>query len=264
MKNIAVYILAKNEEANIDRCLSALSGFGWPAYVLDSGSTDKTSSIVKKFDFAEFVPYKYTNHCAAYNEILSQFSTKYDYVAILDADMVITPALKEEILSILAQENSNYEALIARVKMFSEGHPVPHGSLCPPKPFFFKTGSALFVSSGHAERLSQQTRQLLLEAPLIHDDRKPYEFYLQSQHRYSRNLIERGLRNEASARDRARLRFPIFVLGTPIFSYIFKLGFLDGRAGLIYALDRLIAEAIMYRQSLASKLKAASSDTYSN
>jgi hypothetical protein len=53
-------------------------------------------------------------------------------------------------------------------------------------------------------------------------------------------------------RDRIRLRSGILVAAVPIFSYFFRGGWLSGRAGLGYAFDRLIAEAIMRRQALAN------------
>ena len=56
---------------------------------------------------------------------------------------------------------------------------------------------------------------------------------------------------ELSGRDRIRVRWPLLVFAVPFVSYVLKGGFLDGRAGAIYALDRLIAEAIMYRRSLS-------------
>jgi len=42
----------------------------------------------------------------------------------------------------------------------------------------------------------------------------------------------------------------------PLYSFFLHLGFLSGRVGAVYALDRLIAEAIFYRQALASRFTA--------
>ena len=54
-------------------------------------------------------------------------------------------------------------------------------------------------------------------------------------------------------RDRIRQKTPLGIILTPFISYFLKLGFLDGKSGLIYALDRLIAEAIIYRYSVSEK-----------
>ncbi len=50
---IRAYILAKNEEANIGKCLASLEPCGIPVVLLDSGSTDRTKEIAKAFGFCE-------------------------------------------------------------------------------------------------------------------------------------------------------------------------------------------------------------------
>jgi len=42
------------------------------------------------------------------------------------------------------------------------------------------------------------------------------------------------------------------MLAAPVFSYFFRGGVFSGKTGSGYAMDRLIAEAIMYRQHVAS------------
>lgn len=46
---ISVCIIAKNEEANIERCLSSLAPYGFEIVVVDTGSTDKTKEIAAKY-----------------------------------------------------------------------------------------------------------------------------------------------------------------------------------------------------------------------
>jgi hypothetical protein len=59
-----------------------------------------------------------------------------------------------------------------------------------------------------------------------------------------------------SGRDRQRVRNPMHIAIETLVAYVLKGGFLAGRAGTLYALDRLIAEAIMYRRSVATRLEA--------
>lgn len=252
-KQIGVFILAKNEEANIARNLAALASSGWPVHVLDSGSTDNTESIVAKFSSAIFQPYHYTNHCNAYNEITVTLGSAYHFVIILDADMIVSEALQREIHELTSEPKASWSVLEAEIEMCVDGTPLRFGSLCPPKAFVLVTGRACFVSTGHAEKIADGFVIARTNNKLRHDDRKPYSSYLQSQCRYSYNLIERYLRGEVSSRDNLRVKWPLLIIAVPFVSYVLKLGFLDGRAGLIYALDRLIAEAIMYRQAVVSR-----------
>lgn len=250
---ISVYILSKNEEQNIARCLDSLSNSRWPVFVLDSGSTDSTSEIVSRYSFASYVNFNYTNHCDSYNIILKDLALSSEFVIILDSDMVLSDDLKGEINMKIREQSRTWQVLESEVLMYVEGVPLQRASLYPPKPFLFETGKAIFVSTGHAEKLIDSVAVDRLKSKLIHDDRKPYGSYLQSQFRYSRSLIDRYHDGNVSGRDRWRVNWPFLIFLVPFYSLIFKMGFMDGRAGFVYALDRLIAEAIMYRQALASR-----------
>lgn len=45
--DITVIILTKNEEANIERCINSVKGWGERVVVLDSGSTDRTIELAE-------------------------------------------------------------------------------------------------------------------------------------------------------------------------------------------------------------------------
>jgi glycosyltransferase involved in cell wall biosynthesis len=251
--NIGVFILAKNEQANIGRCLDSLRPAHWDVVVLDSGSSDDTKLIIKQFDFAGFKNYHYVDHCKAYNDITTELAIDYKYAVILDADMVVTEALQLEITA-LTNSGASIEVIDSEILMCADGLPLKYGSLCPPKPYVFATGMSYFVNSGHAEKLKPSIKVTRTKERLGHDDRKSYASYLQSQLRYSKNLVVRTAANQMSFRDWVRTKTPLLIFAVPFVSYFLKRGFMSGRTGGLYALDRLIAEAIMYRQALSKKL----------
>jgi len=248
---IGVFVLAKNEAPNIGRCLECLRGTGWEVTVLDSGSTDATKAIVEGSGFARFEPYAYLDHCRAYNEITTQLGRRFRHVLVLDADMMVSESLAREVADILSSKSGCPQVIEAPIEMCVDGAPLRFGSLYPPKAFLFEVGRAYFVSVGHGEQLAPSIKVQRTRAVLRHDDRKSYVAYLQSQGRYARNLVARRAVGQVSIRDRMRMSTPILILGVPLVSYIVKGGFLSGKAGIIYALDRLIAEAIMHRRSLS-------------
>lgn len=248
--DVGVFILARNEQKNIRRSLDALRGSTWDVIVLDSGSTDTTPDIVRESGFARFQDYVYRDHCTAYNEITTQLGLAYRHVVILDSDMVVSAALRQEIDAMTSI--GGFDAVDVEIEMCVDGVPLCFGSLYPPKPFLFATGRPYFENVGHGERLREGVRVQRARHKLRHDDRKDYAEYLQSQARYSRNLVVRKAAGELSGRDRMRVKWPLLIFAVPFVSYFLKGGFLDGKAGAIYALDRLIAEAVMFRQSLAS------------
>lgn len=249
--DIGVFVLAKNEQANISRCLQCLEGSGWDVIVLDSGSTDETWDTVGRYAFARAERYVYVDHCTAYNAITTELGKRYRYVVILDADMMVSESLQAEIRALVSAETDRPAVVDADIEMYVEGLPLRFGSLCPPKAFVFEVGRPYFVSVGHGEALDPSINATRTRHVLRHDDRKSYAAYLQSQARYSRNLVIRKAAGQLSARDRWRTATPLLILAVPFVSYVLKGGFLSGKAGMIYALDRLIAEAIMYRRSLS-------------
>jgi glycosyltransferase involved in cell wall biosynthesis len=248
-----VYVLAKNESVNIDGCLASLRECGLRAVVLDSGSTDTTHDQVRAFDNAELRPWVYTNHCDAYNQITMQHRPD-EWVMVLDADMRVSPALKTEIESML-DSASGPQAVKAPVRMFWDGLPLHHCSLYPPKPVVFRGGAAYFEPAGHGERLKQGLRVAMTRARLDHDDRKPFQNVLANQWRYAIDVVKRSDAGHATWRDKLRRRTPLMMLITPLYAYIVRRGFLDGRAGVIYAIDRLIAETLAYRASMSPLVK---------
>lgn len=252
-RKVGVFILAKDEAANIKRSLAALADSNWAVHVLDSGSTDGTQNIAASFSDVRVLSYRYVDHCTAYNEVTTTLGRNFDVVIVLDADMVISPALQKETSAqiYLASAQGRWDALRAPIEMWVDGGPVRHGSLCPPKAFAFKTGRALFVSTGHAEKLVEGASVRDLHLPIAHDDRKGYEAFLRSQLRYADKLVTRYRQGDVSGRDRLRVRTPFLIAIVPMVSYLLKGGLFAGRAGILYALDRLIAEAVMFRHSVA-------------
>jgi glycosyltransferase involved in cell wall biosynthesis len=247
---LRAYVLTKNEEANIAACLRGLSHLGAPVCVLDSGSTDATTSIARTFSNVSVDAYRYVDHMTAYNELSRpRAGEDADYVIVLDADMVISPALAAEVLHLMQERRPS--VIVAPILMYWDGRPLRWGSLCPPKPIVFRTGSTHFVPRGHAEALKEDVHPVLTREKLIHDDHKPYRSYLESQARYAEAIVERLRRSEGSVVDRIRAASPLMLLASPFLSYVARAGFLSGRTGVVYALDRLITEAIVFRRALA-------------
>jgi hypothetical protein len=90
--------------------------------------------------------------------------------------------------------------------------------------------------------------------PLRHNDLKPYAAYLASQLRYSEKFAARAAHGQRNWRDWLRFHTPLMMLVTPAYSLLVK-GGIFSRAGWLYAIDRLIAEALMFRRSIEARLR---------
>lgn len=227
MVQITAYILAKNEEANIGKCLRLLSENGFSTVVLDSGSTDRTERIVNGFPQAVFEPFEYVNHMVAYNEITGARTTVDSWVLILDADMEITSSLAAEIRKIAAGDSC--DVVLAPITMCVDGCYLRHGSLCPDKPVAFRGGGKYFVARGHGEALKPQVSIKTVRSELLHNDLKDYTAYLESQVRYGRNLLKRCRDGKYNWKDWLRVRTPLAGFISGFVSYIFHTGFMSDR-----------------------------------
>lgn len=250
-KMIAAYVLAKNERPNIDKCLGALHTCGFSIVVLDSGSTDGTDEAAATSGLTEVRPYCYVNHLATYRDLTASDSTGAEWVLILDADMEMSTSLASEIRA--AGDRDDYDVVVAPIAMYVDGVPLRRGSLCPPKPIAFRVGREYFVAAGHGEKLAPGVRTYTTHAELVHNDLKPYEAYVTTQVRYGRQLQQRVCNRACRRRDRLRAATPLMGLAAAAYSLVFRGGLLAGRAGLAYALDRIIAGLIQYRVCLADR-----------
>lgn len=244
---IRFYVLCKNEEPNIGKCLDALRAADVPVTVFDSGSTDGTLAVLDQAGI-EVTHYRYVDHCSAYNEITTLSGE--EYCGILDADMEISSALVTEIRLLLKSS----DVVKTPIAMYVDGIPLRRGSLYPPKAIAFRRGRRYFEPVGHGERLMDDVQAATTRHALVHNDLKPFSAYVGSQVRYSEKFANRAAQGERNWRDWLRFHTPLMMFITPAYSLFVK-GGAWSRAGWLYAIDRLIAEAMMYRRSLALGLK---------
>lgn len=253
MTRYRAYILAKNEAPNIDRCIKSLHALGLQVTVLDSGSTDGTLDIVEKLG-AEKKSYDYRDHCKAYNDVTAMHSAHVGSI-VLDADMIVPPEVWQQAKGHFEAGNS---VISAPVAMVCSGRILEHASLYPPKPFLFRGGTEYFRPMGHGEVLKDGVEVRQVAGRLIHDDRKPFERWLDTQQKYARKLAARVKDGHARLLDRVRLYTPLTVVMVAPYILLGRLGILDGFAGLQYAVERMITEAVIWRQGIRSLLTDAS------
>lgn len=101
MYPISVCIIAKNEEKNIEKCLTAIKPYGYEIIVVDTGSTDRTKEIAKKYADKVLDFTWVDDFSAARNYSVSQASN--DYVLYLDCDEVLLPMEPEEVERAISQ-----------------------------------------------------------------------------------------------------------------------------------------------------------------
>lgn len=107
LQNLTVAIPARNEEKNLAVCLEAIgSGFASKIVVIDSESSDSTGSIARDYG-AELIDFKWNGHFPKKrNWFLRHKTPSTEWVLFLDADEIITPAVKREIAQAIPNTNN--------------------------------------------------------------------------------------------------------------------------------------------------------------
>lgn len=119
---LSAVVLTKNEQNNLDCCLSAL-GFCQEIIVIDDYSEDKTREIARKFGAKIFK--RRLNHNFAQQRNFGLKKAKNDWVIFIDADERVSRELRDEILQVL--ENPKYEGYFIRRKNFWLGRELSWG-----------------------------------------------------------------------------------------------------------------------------------------
>jgi glycosyltransferase involved in cell wall biosynthesis len=244
LQNVDVVVLTYNEEANIARTLDALKRF--PRVVLlDSGSTDRTLEIAAAYPNVRVVMHPFENHAAQWSWGLAECGLASPWVLALDADYVLDSPLVDEIAALAPGPDVGGWRVRFRYCVYGRAL---SASLYPPAVILYRREGARYEQAGHSQRLMPSGRVLALEGIVSHDDRKSLAVWLAAQDRYARIECE-ALRSTPwtglNWRDRIRRAVVIAPWLVPLYCLTVGRGLLDGRAGLFYALQRGIAEAIL-------------------
>jgi glycosyltransferase involved in cell wall biosynthesis len=106
MKNISAVLITKNAEATINLTLASLQEFS-EVVVLDTGSTDRTLEICKRYNNVEIYRTGFTGFGKAKNK--ASELAKNDWILSIDADEVISKELLASIKKEVFKPNTVYK-----------------------------------------------------------------------------------------------------------------------------------------------------------
>lgn len=102
---IAVALIVKNEAQHLKACLETVHDWVDEIVVLDSGSTDNTEQIARRFTDKFYVNPEWPGFGP--QRRLAQSYVESDYVLWLDADERVTPELKQSILDSVSENKAD-------------------------------------------------------------------------------------------------------------------------------------------------------------
>jgi glycosyltransferase involved in cell wall biosynthesis len=242
LDQVTVLVLTFDEAPNIGRTLDALGAFT-RVLVMDSGSTDGTQSIAAAYPNVRVLTRPFDTHAAQWNAALAACDSAW--VLALDADYLVSREVVDEIASV--EPAGGVGGFRAGFRYRVNGRTLT-SSLYPPVTVLFRRERAHFVQDGHTHRVVVEGAVHALRGTIVHDDRKPLSRWLAAQQSYAR--LEADLlrsRPWAQLRLQDKLRRMVFVTPwlVPLYCLTVGRGFMDGRAGMYYALQRGLAEMLL-------------------
>ena len=111
MSDVSVLILTFNEEKHIERCIKSVKFFAKDIFIIDSYSTDKTVEIAKSLGAKVYQNKWPNNHAIQFNWGLDNCPIKTQWVMKMDADEYVLPELAEEIKNKLSKLDKNINGI---------------------------------------------------------------------------------------------------------------------------------------------------------
>ena len=241
-------IITRNEETNLARTLESVR-FAGEIIIVDSGSQDRTLEIARQFG-ARIFNEPWRGFAAQKNFAIGQ--CRGTWVLSLDADEELSPELQTQLRTLLPT-NPPFDAF--------------YGGYYPdPKLRLFRRNAVSFAPFGERpvhETIAFDGAFETLDFDLIHHAYPTLEEYLEHMDRYStlgaRLLVERRRIS------RSLLAFHWNVLIIPALeftkNFFLRLGFLDGREGLLLHLYHAAYVSWKYSKSWESWRRAGGSLT---
>jgi glycosyltransferase involved in cell wall biosynthesis len=275
--NLSVVILTFNEEANIGRTLASVkplveNGKG-EIIIVDSGSTDRTVEIANSFG-ARVIVEEWKGFAAQKNSAIDKATS--DWILSLDADEELDSQLQQSLLELLksldrlaalgkqsrpdttfildddaqgAIPHADFDGLYVPRKNEFLGRWIKHGGYWPdPKLRLFRRGRGRFENRAVHEDVQVDgiTRRIQAGA-LLHHSYPTISDYIEHMNRYSSLGAEMVVAN-------GKVRFgainiALRPLVTFLYNYFLRLGFLDGREGLLLHLNHAVYVSWKYAKA---------------
>lgn len=252
---ISVIILTYNEELNIENCLKNVAEWCNEIFIVDAYSTDKTLEIAKKYG-AKIIQHKFENQAQQFNWALDNLEIKNKWILRLDADEYLTEELKNEISEKLENISVDINGFYLRRRVYFMGRWIKHGGYYPIWLLrLFRYGKAKYQE----ERNVDEHLTLLegkagkMENDFIDDNKKDLTWWIKKHNNYASREADEALKTlkreniktpilggqpakKRWVKENLYFKMPMFFRACAyfIYRYFFRLGFLDGKEGLIF------------------------------
>lgn len=262
--DLTIIIPTKNEEKNLSTCLMPLTDWASKILIVDSNSIDKTIEIADSFG-VEVILFDYKGGWPKKRQyVLDNYKFTTSWVLLLDSDEILTSDSKLEIENaILNQEFFGYYLYF---QMEFLGRLLKRADPGLRKLSLFRTGKGSYEKRFEAQNSSMGDMEIhehvvvkgkvgTLNSPIIHRNVNDLSRFIIKHNEYSNyecRVHTDGIKSDikenffGTTEQRRRylksllIRNPLSPIFYFIYLYIFKGGFLEGKAGFYYVLYQCI------------------------
>lgn len=259
---VAAVILTFNEEQHLDRCIDSIEGVVDDVYVVDSFSTDGTSSVCARRGVF-FLQNPWFNYATQFNWALSMLPGNVDWVLRIDADEYISPELAVEINAKLPHLGPEVKGAVVGRRMTFLGNPVNFGGVFPVRVLrLFRLGEGQCENRWMDEHIKVDGCVVEFDGEMVDDNKKGLTWWVDKHNSYaSREAVDllnldfgfmphdtvasvrrggqAGLKRWLKEYGYARLPLGWRAFAYFFYRYIIRLGFLDGDGASFHVLQGL-------------------------
>ncbi len=259
---LSVAIITLNEEENLPRTLESVKDLvrelGGEIVIVDSGSTDRTLDIAREYG-AKVLSESWKGFAAQKNSAIEKCGG--DWILSLDADEPLEKESAKEIQAVIDGEDNQRSArepdsleTVEQVMASEEGrvpahHPNVAGYFIPRKNFFLgqwirhggfypdrklrliRRGAGKWIEHGAHPTIQVNGPTANLKHAMLHYAYPTLRGYIAHMNSYS--TMQAEYLNNSGSRGFDLVNIVINPIATFLYNYIFRLGFLDGREGLL-------------------------------
>lgn len=279
---IAIVILTFNEELNLPFALESVRGLASEVFIVDSGSTDKTVEIAESYG-ANVCTHAFTNQAAQFNWALDNLPITSEWVLRLDADEYLLPELRAEIIDRLQTLPDDVTGVFLNRRLIFLERWIRYGAYYPVWLLrIFRNGKARSELTEMDEHIVlSEGRSVQFKHDFCDHNRKGLSAWLRKHDGYAGRQARTIQRFRLDAEKgevqpkfwgtpvehKRWLKKNIYSAAPPFlraflffaYRYVFRLGFLDGKQGLIFHflhacwfmfyVDAIIFESELHKQN---------------
>ena len=250
--SISVVILSFNSEETIAATLQSACRVSDDVHIVDSFSTDKTLEIARRYG-TNIVQHEFENYGVQRNWAIVTLPLKYDWQLHLDADERLSEGLVEELNNLKSSFPDNVVGYCIPRLVHFLGRPIRYGGMYPIWHMrLFRSGVGGCENRRYDQHFYVKGPTCRLTQPMIDDHRMSLGEWVARHNRWAdaevdellnpgtTQVITGQISGNPVEKKRALRGFynklPLFFRAFILFlyRYIFRLGFLDGREGLIF------------------------------